>query len=185
MSFTMFCRAGVASVSFLLTLAFAGPAAGQAGAKVDCGNGYYCPGGNACLANGVCGVLLGSMPPGSVKTSTGQWCAPGRRENKFSPGTCVFTSEVECQSGGACPAGSRCSTTPGLCDGGPKATGPLCGSGHCFENQVCASGGHCINPSLSKDCGNGTACPASAACAVPKGCAFVRPGRTSQIRKTP
>lgn len=185
MTFIAFLRAGAAvAVSLSAVLVLAGPAAAQSRANVDCGNGYYCPAGNACLLGGMCAAMLDSVP-GGVKTSTGEWCAPGRHENKYAPGECILDSHIECAAGVSCPVGARCSTPPGQCTGGPPVTGPQCGSARCYQGEVCSSAGLCMNPQLSQDCGNGTFCPKVATCRSPKGCVYVEPGRTPQIRKNP
>lgn len=147
--------------------------------RVDCGNGHYCPAGNACLIGGQCGVMVDKLP-GSTQTSTGDWCEPGLRESTVRRGTCVPKDYVDCPSGLSCPSGYYCGQD-GRCAGGPPATGPVCGGGQCAAGRICASSGNCINPAYFKDCGNGTICSNQAACEHPKGCVLVSGGRTRQI----
>jgi len=45
----------------------------QPSGAVDCGNDHYCPAGNACLLGGLCSREI-DAPPGSVRTSRGDWC---------------------------------------------------------------------------------------------------------------
>jgi hypothetical protein len=155
----------------------------QRGAK-DCGNGFYCPSGQACLVSGLCGRVVDRLP-GSTRTSTGEWCEPGLREHTYKRGTCIPRDYVDCPSLLSCPPGYRC---PGsgetACQGGPPATGPMCGAGQCAQGRICASGGHCMNPQYFQDCGNGTICSKQSACEVnPNGCVLVAPNRTKQIRR--
>ena len=72
-----------------MVLLLAGPSAAQVPAgSVDCGNGNYCPAGNACLLGGQCAPRVGVLP-GSSRTSSGGWCPPGLRENRFAAGKCI------------------------------------------------------------------------------------------------
>ena len=150
--------------------------------EVDCGNGYYCPRGNACLLGGLCAPELKEVP-GAVRTSTGDWCDPGFVEHKYKPGSCVAGTYAQCTSGLSCPPGSTCSTDGATCEGGPRAAGPMCGANRCMQGRVCSSTGSCMNPEYFQDCGNGTICSKSAACEYPKGCVYVGPERTQQIRR--
>ena len=147
--------------------------------RVDCGNGYYCPPGNACLLGGLCGVMVDHLP-GSTQTSTGEWCEPGLRESTTRRGTCIPSDYVDCPSGLSCPPGYYCGQD-GRCAGGPAATGPACGGGRCAAGRICASSGNCMNPAYFQDCGNGTICSKLAACEQPRGCVLVGGGRTQQI----
>jgi len=149
-------------------------------ARVDCGNGKYCPDGNACLKDGQCGVLV-DAPPGSFKTQSGTWCEPGFREHKFKPGACVPQSYSDCRNGTICPPGTSCNDTAGSCDGGGAPKGPVCGNFRCEEGRVCSSAGRCMNTTYFQDCGNGTICSKNKACAMDGGCAIVGIGRTEQI----
>ena len=150
---------------------------------ISCGNGSYCPPGNACLLGGWCGRIVG-VPPGSVKMSNGQWCDPGFHEHKFKPGSCVPPDYVDCPNGRICPPPNAVCRSDGDCDGGPPATGPICkpGAAPCFEGRTCSSNGVCMNPQVFQDCGNGVLCSKFAACAFPTGCEMVAPERTKQFR---
>ena len=150
-----------------------------AAAQVDCRNGKYCPQGNACLKDGLCGVTV-ETPPGSTKTSTGSWCEPGFREHQYRPGSCVPSSYSDCTNGAICPPGTTCSNT-GTCTGGGAASGPECGTGRCGEGRICASGNRCMNPVYYQDCGGSTICSKNKACGQDGGCATVGIGRTEQI----
>lgn len=157
------------------------PASAQ-GRVTDCGNGYHCPAGHACLLGGLCGQAI-EAAPGSVRTSTGSWCDPGFRESTVRRGTCMPGSYTECASGLICPPGTQCSTD-GQCSGGPPPTGPMCGNARCAEGRICSSRGTCMNTAYFQDCGNGTICSKTAACEFPKGCVSVAPQRTRQIQNT-
>lgn len=160
----------IASLSFVET----------ARARVDCGNGHYCPPGNACLKDGLCGVTV-EAPPGSFRTKTGTWCEPGFREHRFKPGACVPVSYSDCRNGTICPAGTTCNDADGSCDGGGTPTGPMCGNFRCEEGRICSSSGRCMNTTYFQDCGGGTICSKNKACAQGGGCAIVGIGRTQQI----
>ena len=150
---------------------------------VDCGNGHFCPRGNACLVGGLCAPELEHVP-GAVRTSTGDWCDPGFVEHKYRPGSCVPRAYAQCKSGMSCPPGSTCSSDGATCEGGgPPATGPMCGGNRCMQGRICSSRGTCMNPEYFHDCGNGTICSKSAACEHPKGCVYVGPQRTRQIKR--
>jgi hypothetical protein len=157
-------------------LLWALPASAQ---RVDCGNGKWCPKGNACLLDGMCGRQI-DRPPGAVTLSNGGFCDPGHHENRYRPGSCTPPGYVDCPSGLICPPQYQCSADGLRCEGGPPATGPMCGGGQCAEGRICASTGRCMNPAIFKDCGNGTICSIHAACETPKGCAYVAPERTRQ-----
>lgn len=148
------------------------------GNRTDCGNGFHCPAGNACLINGACGELI-EVVPGSTQTSTGNWCEPGFRESKVQTGKCLPESYTECASGLTCPSGMQCAPTGG-CIGGPPPTGPTCGGVRCAAGRICSTQGTCLNPQYFQDCGNGTICTKSSACHFPRGCALVAPQRTRQ-----
>ncbi len=160
----------------MLAMLWLSPAGAQQ--RVDCGNGHYCPADNACLVGGLCGVMV-DHPPGSTRTSTGEWCEPGMRESKVRPGGCIPNDYLDCRSG-ACPPGSTCGADGG-CVGGPSADGPVCGGRQCLAGRVCSSKGTCMNPAFTQDCGNGTLCTKHSACEHPSGCVFVGQGRTRQI----
>jgi hypothetical protein len=168
-------------IAFILLMAIcaAGQAAGQSGA--DCGNGYYCPSGNACLVGGLCGREV-EQPAGSTLASGG-WCQPGFRENRNNAGFCLPTTFTECgQTGRSCGPGYSC-TADGRCDGGPLATGPQCGEFRCRQGDICSSRGTCMNPTFFVDCGNATLCGTGSACELSAGCVFVAPERTKQIQR--
>jgi hypothetical protein len=169
--------AALAAACVALTLLAAVRPAAQSG-RVDCGNGSYCPTGNACLVGGMCGKMV-DVTPGSVRTSKGTYCDPGFRESKHVAGNCIPGSYTECGDGTACPTGSTCGATG--CEGGPPQTGPVCGPARCVEGRICASNGKCMNTEFFQDCGNGTICSRSAACEYPKGCVSVSAKRTRQI----
>jgi hypothetical protein len=170
--------AALAAAALLL---LAPKAIAQSG-RVDCGNGFYCPKGNACLLNGMCGKVLDAAP-GSTRTSKGTYCDPGFRESKYTPGTCLPESYTECSDGRACPPPGTCRADGGGCEGGPPLTGPVCGQGRCAEGRICASNGKCLNIELFQDCGNGITCSKHAACEYPKGCVAVDAKRTKQIKR--
>ena len=155
----------------------AAPAAAQ-NSVTDCGDGYHCPTGHACLLGGQCGRLVDAVP-GSVRTSTGQWCDPGFREATVRPGSCMPGSYTECTNGLICPSGTQCSED-GQCTGGPAPTGPMCGNARCAEGRICSSRGTCMNTAYFQDCGNGTICSKAASCEFPKGCVLVAPERVRQ-----
>jgi hypothetical protein len=148
-------------------------------AQVDCRNGKYCPKGNICLKDDMCGERVG-MPPGSTPTSTGSWCEPGFREHKYRPGSCVPIGYSDCTTGGICPPGSTCTNT-GNCTGGNPRTGPVCGGGRCEEGRICSSAGRCMNTTYYQDCGGGVICSKNKACSLDGHCATVGIGRTAQI----
>jgi len=182
MSFIGISRFAATVAIFIATgLLLASQAVAQSSGRVDCGNGYYCPRDNACLLGGLCGRVV-EAASGSVRTSTGQWCDPGARESKFTPGGCVPERYTECSKGFMCPPGTTCGAG-GQCDGGPPATGPMCGNLQCMEGRICASTGKCMNTQLFQDCGNGSICSKWAACEHPKGCVYVSRERTKQIRR--
>jgi hypothetical protein len=151
--------------------------------NVACGNGAYCPPGNACLQGGLCGRYI-DVVPGSLKMSNGKYCGPGFHEHKYRPGNCVPPGNIDCPNGSTCPPPNAVCRSDGACDGGPPATGPICKAGNppCFEGRVCSSGGTCMNPAIAQDCGNGLLCPKTDACGFPTGCAIVAPERTKQFR---
>jgi hypothetical protein len=157
-----------------------GADAQQRGAR-DCGNGYYCPAGNACLVGGLCGPEV-DRAPGSVRISDGTYCDPGFREHRYRPGTCVPGSYSDCADGLMCSPGSSCAPGGG-CEGGAPRTGPMCGDTRCELGRICSSTGRCINTQYFHDCGNGTICSNSAACEHPRGCVFVSSSRTKQFRR--
>ena len=157
-------------------LLWALPASAQ---RVDCGNGKWCPSGNACLLDGTCSRVLDS-PPGAVIMSNGSFCDPGHHENRYKPGTCAPPGYVDCPNGTICPPPNAQCRADGACDGGPPATGPMCGGVRCAEGRICGSTGRCVNTAVFKDCGNGTICSIHAACEAPKGCVYVAPERTRQ-----
>jgi len=165
----------------LLVLLLAAPSFAQDGA-VDCGNGFHCPKGNACLLEGFCAVVV-DVVPGSVpsKTTPGFFCEPGFRESTIQPGKCIPGSYIECPNGLTCAPGYQCAPSGG-CTGGPPPTGPMCGSGlRCAEGRICSSRNTCLNPEFFKDCGNGTICTKGAACELGgSGCVAVAPERTRQ-----
>jgi hypothetical protein len=136
---------------------------------------------NACLVGGLCARLVDTAP-GSVRISNGTSCDPGWREHRFRPGTCVAPGYVDCPNGSMCPPPNAQCGQDGQCDGGPPATGPMCGDVRCAEGRICASTGRCMNTALLQDCGNGSICSRHAACQQPKGCAYVAPERTRQQR---
>ena len=169
----------IAALLAMVVLASGQGAAQVPAGSVACGNGSYCPAGNACLLGGQCAPRAG-VAPGSTRTSSGGWCPPGTRENRYSAGRCIPNDSIECPGGGgSCPAGSRCGE-PGKCLGGPPATGPACGASRCSAGQVCASTNLCIDPRTQLDCGNGSVCSRSSACGYPTGCVTVGPQRTTQ-----
>ncbi|MGE0420679.1 MAG: hypothetical protein AB7O88_00365 [Reyranellaceae bacterium] len=149
-------------------------------ARVDCRNGKYCPDGNICLKDGLCGEKV-DVPPGSVKFPSGTWCEPGFREHQYKPGACVPIGYSDCRNGAICPPGSRCNEDQNTCDGGGPATGPQCGKYRCEEGRICSSSGRCMNTTYYQDCGGGTICSKNKACALDGGCAIVGIGRTQQI----
>ena len=112
------CRDVMTLLAALLAglLLAAAPAAAQ-NSVTDCGDGYHCPAGHACLLGGQCGRLVDAVP-GSVRTSTGQWCDPGFREATVRPGSCMPGSYTECTNGLICPSGTQCSED-GQCTGRP------------------------------------------------------------------
>ena len=175
-------RGGVRLIALLalLVLPLAVPSFAQDGA-VDCGNGFHCPKGNACLLGGFCAVAVDAVP-GSVpsKTKPGFFCEPGFRESTVQPGKCIPGSYTECPNGLACAPGMQC-LPEGGCTGGPPPTGPICGGGpRCAEGRVCSSRNTCLNLEYFHDCGNGTICTKGAACEQPSGCVAVAPERTRQ-----
>jgi S1-C subfamily serine protease len=155
---------------------------------VDCGNGMYCPSGNACLQGGQCAPKIGVIP-GSTRTSTGSYCAPGLRENRFYPGACLPHDSQECAGldpNGrryTCPAGTRCSSNNTGCVAGDRPfSGPTCGTVRCVDSRrICASSGQCMDTAYFQDCGNGVICSRSAACAFPSGCVAVSTLRSQQV----
>lgn len=149
-------------------------------ARVDCGNGKFCPPGNACLKGDLCGEIV-EAPPGSFRTKSGTWCEPGFREHQHKPGACVPLSYSDCSNGTICPPGSRCNDATNSCDGGATPTGPMCGNFRCEEGRICSSAGRCMNTTYFQDCGGGTICSKNKACAQDGGCAIVGIGRTRQI----
>lgn len=165
----------IALASILLPV----PASAQPAGTVNCGNGHYCPAGNVCLIRGQCGREI-DHPPGATRTSRGGWCDPGFYESKTSAGTCIPSTYSECGNG-ACPPGTTCSPTKS-CVGGPPARGPMCGGVRCAADRACSSARRCYNPLYYNDCGNGQLCTKAAACEHPKGCVYVDPERTRQIR---
>lgn len=173
-------RMGPLALLTLLAALFlwAPPASAQ---RVDCGNGNWCPQGNACLIGGLCGRLV-NLAPGSVRISNGTYCDPGWREHRYRPGTCLAPGYVDCTNGTMCPPPNAKCGESGACTGGPPDTGPMCGNTRCAEGRICASTGRCMNPAILQDCGNGSICSRHAACRQPSGCAYVAPERTRQQR---
>jgi hypothetical protein len=154
-------------------------AAGPAYAQEDCGNGSYCPKGQACLTDGTCARIL-QAPPGGVRTANGQWCDRGFREHRYLPNTCSPESYIDCRGGYMCPSGQTCNEARQSCEGGPPPTGPMCNGAQCDAGRVCASNGHCMNTTYFKDCGNGTICPKGRDCRLPQGCVSASAERTLQ-----
>jgi len=182
MPFAGFSRIAVFIAVFIAAAALlATQAVTQSSGAVDCGNGFYCPRGNACLVGGLCGPEV-DRPPGSVRISDGTYCDPGFREHKHRPGTCVPGSYADCADGLMCSPGSSCAPGGG-CQGGAPRTGPMCKDTQCEAGRICASTGRCINPQYFQDCGNGTICSNASACEHPKGCVFASSKRTKQIRR--
>lgn len=167
--------ASAALMSALLSL----PADAQPTGTVDCGNGHYCPSGNACLIGGLCAREV-SHPPGATRLSNGGWCDPGFRESRTSPGRCVPSDYIDCGPG-ACRPGTTCGAD-NTCIGGPPVTGPMCGGFQCPADRACSTNNRCYDPVRYIDCGNGSICTKSAACEHPTGCVYVAPERTRQIR---
>ena len=151
----------------------------HANAQVDCGNGNYCREGNVCLLNGQCAPEIGA-PQGSVRISTGQYCDPGYSEHRYKAGVCVPPGHSPCENGMICPPGTRCNQ--GSCDGG-NSDGPQCGNRRCMAGRLCGSTGSCYNPSIIQDCGTGDYCTLAATCTAPRGCAYVSPERSPQLRR--
>ena len=147
--------------------------------RVDCGNGSWCPAGNACLLNGQCGRIVDVLP-GSVRMANSFYCDPGFHEHRYRPGSCVPPGYVDCPSGLICPPPNAQCGAEGKCEGGPPVTGPMCGSAQCAEGRICSSAGSCMNTAIFQDCGNGSICSRHAACQFPKGCVAVAPERTRQ-----
>jgi hypothetical protein len=161
----------------LTLLLLALPAAAQQ--RVDCGNGRFCPAGNACLMDGNCALIV-QVPPGAVRMADGNYCDPGWREGFINKGRCIPPGYIECpQGGGMCPSDQTCDGS-GACVGGPPPSGPMCGNVQCAAGRICSSSGRCMNTAILHDCGNGSICPHSAACEYPRGCVYVSGGRTPQ-----
>lgn len=175
-------RAAVARVIALLMLLvfpLAAPSMAQDG-RVDCGNGFHCPKGNACLLSGFCGAEVNAVPGSTPsKTMPGFFCEPGFRESTVQAGKCLPDSYTECSNGLTCATGMQCAPGGG-CTGGPPATGPVCGGMRCAEGRICSSRNTCLNPVYFHDCNNGTICSKGAACEEGGGCVFVAPERTRQ-----
>lgn len=151
--------------------------------RVDCGNGSWCPQGHACLVGGQCARMV-DKPPNAVETSGGLFCDPGWKVGRFKADTCIPPGYVDCPNGNMCPGPNAECAEGGGCRGGPPMTGPICGrSGQqCAEGRICSSQGQCLNPAVFQDCGTGSVCSHAAACTVPRGCAYVAPGRVAQQR---
>lgn len=148
-------------------------------ARVDCGNGYFCPTGNACLEEGLCAPRLRfSDMPGAVKTSTGDYCFPGEHENRFKPGTCLSNERRECSANAACPAEATCGPDD-TCLNVKAGAGPTCGNGRCAAGSTCSSRGTCLPPGF-KECASGKVCNKLAACGL-SACSLVDATRTRQI----
>ena len=170
----------------LFVLPFAASSIAQDGV-VDCGNGFHCPKGNACLLGGFCAVAVDAVPGSTPsKTRPGFFCEPGFRESTVQPGKCLPGSYIECPNGLACAPGMQClEGGRGGCTGGPPPTGPMCGGGlRCAEGRICSSRNTILNPEFFHDCGNGTICTKGAACEQPSGCVAVAPERTRQQRNS-
>jgi hypothetical protein len=172
--------ARVIALLLLLVLPLAAPAMAQDG-RVDCGNGFHCPKGNACLLGGFCAVVIDAVP-GSVpsRTQPGFFCEPGFRESTVQSGKCLPDSYTECSNGVTCAPGLQCAPDGRGCTGGPPPTGPVCGGMRCAEGRICSSRNTCLNPEYFHDCGNGTICTKGGACEQAGGCALVAPERTRQ-----
>ena len=138
MTFTGISRIAAAFIAVSVAAVFliATEIVAQSSATVDCGNGFYCPRGNACLVGGLCGPEV-DQPPGSVRISGGKYCDPGFREHRYRPGTCVPGSYSDCADGLTCSPGSSCAPNGG-CEGGPPRTGPMCGNDQCEAGRISA-----------------------------------------------
>ena len=176
-------RIAIVLMAMLAIAPFATKAVGQQRGPVDCGNGFYCPAGNACLVGGLC-AREADAPPGAVRLANGLWCDPGFREHEYRPGHCRPETSIACRNGLACPEGSTCAADGG-CDGGPPATGPVCGAkrARCLQGRICSSRRTCMNPQYHHDCGNGTICTHATACEHPRGCVYVSGERTPQLKR--
>lgn len=67
-------RAVVRLIAFLAlcVLPLATPSIAQDGV-VDCGNGFHCPKGNACLLGGFCAVVVDAVPDSTPSKTTPQF----------------------------------------------------------------------------------------------------------------
>lgn len=150
--------------------------------RVDCGNGNYCPAGNACLENGLCAPMIGmSQVPGAVPISGGKFCPPGEHESRLDPGLCVDDNHIDCGGGATCPIGYRCG--PNATCLGPRGSGPICsyGSLPCQDSRfTCSRKGLCVGPD-SHECRGGQICGKISECTASGGCALVAGTRTPQI----
>jgi hypothetical protein len=150
--------------------------------RVDCGNGSWCPQGHACLVGNQCARMV-DKPPGAVETSGGLFCDPGWTVGRYKADSCIPPGYVDCPNGNMCPGPNAQCADSGGCLGGPPMTGPVCGGGNqCAEGRICSSQGQCMNPAIFQDCGTGSICSHAAACTMPRGCAYVAPGRVAQQR---
>lgn len=174
-------RAGYLIAFCAATILAATQASAQPRGSKDCGNGFYCPPGNACLVGGLCAREIDRVA-GSTRTSTGQYCDPGLREHTYKKGECVVASNIDCPDF-SCAPGYRCPAAGEAGCQGPSPTGPVCGASRCVEGRICNSNGLCMNPKYQQDCHNGTVCSIHAACEYPRGCVAVAPGRSKQIRR--
>src|SRR5262245_27409322 len=69
MSFVSLSRVATCVAVFLsAALLLATQLLAQSSGTVDCGNGSYCPAGNACLVGGLCARMVDAVP-GAVRTS--------------------------------------------------------------------------------------------------------------------
>src|SRR5262245_7060068 len=95
MSFVSLSRVATCVAVFISAALFTSQLGAQSSGAVDCGNGSYCPRGNACLMGGQCGRIVDAVPV-VVRTAFFTWCDPGFRASKLAPGKCVPGSYTVC-----------------------------------------------------------------------------------------
>ncbi len=117
-------------------------------------------------------VLFGA----AFTSNSASSCEPGWVKNRS--GTCMPMGNVDCGTGGSCPAGTICAPNHG-CHGGGPALGPRCGSNACQLGWACGKNDFCYNPRIAHYCGDAL-CSLDATCGPNGTCVSLTPRRAAK-----